>query len=420
MRCLFNGGALTAAADPRPPVRAAGELERRSPRRRCSRARSLDLAVSRGAAYYGLVRRGLGVRIGWRQRARLLPRPRRPRATRHRPTVDAALPGAARHARGRRRSRSRRPEFTRARQPAGELPAATRRARASATRPAPSVQRRARLAQRAAARSAPCCASARSSPRRRCRCTSDRQTHRGRHARSLVPLADHRPSLAAAVQPARRRRPPATKSRRRRVGAASWRVSRRAAERAANDALRAVFPADGGARRRPASTLMRGPRSGARCRQGRLAAGRDPRAVETLFAGQAARGTSQAHEARWLNLCGFLLRPGFGHALDDWRIQQLWKLYSQGLRFPRATQCRVEWWGCGSASPAASAAPQQTGALQPDGAVSAAAPARRAEGSAARCRSAGGARVLAAAGELRAASRRRPRPSSARRCCRWS
>jgi hypothetical protein len=43
-------------------------------------------------------------------------------------------------------------------------------------------------------------------------------------------------------------------------------------------------------------------------------------------------------------LSGFLLRPGFGHALDEWRIQQLWRLLSQGLRFPRAVQCRVEWW----------------------------------------------------------------------------
>ncbi|MDX2167583.1 MAG: molecular chaperone DnaK, partial [Deltaproteobacteria bacterium] len=66
---------------------------------------------------------------------------------------------------------------------------------------------------------------------------------------------------------------------------------------------------------------------------------------DALLAGAAARGATQAHEARWLNLCGFLLRPGFGHELDEWRVQQLWKLYSQGLRFPRAVQCRVEWWG---------------------------------------------------------------------------
>ncbi len=91
---------------------------------------------------------------------------------------------------------------------------------------------------------------------------------------------------------------------------------------------------------------MRDARGGARRRQGRLAAGRHPHAVgRAVRRARAARAASQAHEARWLNLCGFLLRPGFGHELDDWRIQQLWKLYSQGLRFPRATQCRVEWWG---------------------------------------------------------------------------
>jgi hypothetical protein len=39
-----------------------------------------------------------------------------------------------------------------------------------------------------------------------------------------------------------------------------------------------------------------------------------------------------------------LLRPGFGHELDEWRIQQLWRLLAPGLRFPRAVQCRVEWW----------------------------------------------------------------------------
>ncbi len=65
---------------------------------------------------------------------------------------------------------------------------------------------------------------------------------------------------------------------------------------------------------------------------------------DTLWEHREARKRSQAHEARWLNLCGFLLRPGFGHGTDDWRIQQLWRLYSEGLRFPRAVQCRVEWW----------------------------------------------------------------------------
>ena len=65
---------------------------------------------------------------------------------------------------------------------------------------------------------------------------------------------------------------------------------------------------------------------------------------DALWEGQAQRAVSQQHEARWLNLSGFLLRPGFGAELDDWRIQQLWKLKSQGLRFPKAAQCRAEWW----------------------------------------------------------------------------
>ena len=63
-----------------------------------------------------------------------------------------------------------------------------------------------------------------------------------------------------------------------------------------------------------------------------------------LWEGQQQRAASPEHEARWLNLSGFLLRPGFGAELDDWRMQQLWKLKSGGLRFPKAAQCRAEWW----------------------------------------------------------------------------
>jgi molecular chaperone DnaK (HSP70) len=65
---------------------------------------------------------------------------------------------------------------------------------------------------------------------------------------------------------------------------------------------------------------------------------------DVLWEGAAHRGASPYHEARWLNLGGFLLRPGFGADLDDWRVQQLWKLKSEGLRFPRAAQSRAEWW----------------------------------------------------------------------------
>ena len=82
-----------------------------------------------------------------------------------------------------------------------------------------------------------------------------------------------------------------------------------------------------------------------------LGAGKDawPLAVirvlwDALWSGAAARTLTAAHEARWLNLCGFCLRPGFGHELDTWRVRQLSPLLSAGLVFPRALQNRAEWW----------------------------------------------------------------------------
>ena len=43
------------------------------------------------------------------------------------------------------------------------------------------------------------------------------------------------------------------------------------------------------------------------------------------------RRRSAQHEARWLNLAGYCLRPGFGMAADDWRVEELWKLLRGGV-----------------------------------------------------------------------------------------
>ncbi len=43
-----------------------------------------------------------------------------------------------------------------------------------------------------------------------------------------------------------------------------------------------------------------------------------------------ARGRSAAHEIRWLNLCGFCLRPGFGFIGDDFRVEQARRIYAAG------------------------------------------------------------------------------------------
>ncbi len=56
------------------------------------------------------------------------------------------------------------------------------------------------------------------------------------------------------------------------------------------------------------------------------------------------RDLTARYEARWLNLSGFLLRPGFGYPLDDWRIEELWRIFTPGLKHQRDAQCRSEWW----------------------------------------------------------------------------
>jgi molecular chaperone DnaK (HSP70) len=65
---------------------------------------------------------------------------------------------------------------------------------------------------------------------------------------------------------------------------------------------------------------------------------------DALWVGAPARTLTAAHEARWLNLCGFCLRPGFGYEIDAWRVRQLSPALSTGLVFRRAVQNRAEWW----------------------------------------------------------------------------
>src|SRR5579872_3359792 len=57
-----------------------------------------------------------------------------------------------------------------------------------------------------------------------------------------------------------------------------------------------------------------------------------------------SRKRSAAHELRWLNLCGFCLRPGFGFPGDDFRIEQARRVYASGLTFANQVQNEIEWW----------------------------------------------------------------------------
>lgn len=80
--------------------------------------------------------------------------------------------------------------------------------------------------------------------------------------------------------------------------------------------------------------------------------------ADDLLQSSKARRRSAEHERVWFSLTGFGLRPGFGYSLDDWRISQVWPLYSQGIQYRHVIQNWAEWWTfwrriAGGLSPAA-------------------------------------------------------------------
>ena len=56
------------------------------------------------------------------------------------------------------------------------------------------------------------------------------------------------------------------------------------------------------------------------------------------------RLTAPDFESRWLNLLGYCLRPGFGDGFDEHRIKAIWKIYKQGPVFGHHGQVRSDWW----------------------------------------------------------------------------
>ena len=66
--------------------------------------------------------------------------------------------------------------------------------------------------------------------------------------------------------------------------------------------------------------------------------------ADAFLATADGRKKSPAYEIRWLNLCGFCLRPGFGYPGDDFRIEQARRVYAAGLTYGNQTQCEIDWW----------------------------------------------------------------------------
>ena len=65
---------------------------------------------------------------------------------------------------------------------------------------------------------------------------------------------------------------------------------------------------------------------------------------DALMLRTRGRRRSAEHEKVWLNLAGYCLRPGYGDALDPWRIEQLWALFDTGIQHHKDNQVCAEWW----------------------------------------------------------------------------
>ncbi|HUS32834.1 MAG TPA: Hsp70 family protein [Kofleriaceae bacterium] len=65
---------------------------------------------------------------------------------------------------------------------------------------------------------------------------------------------------------------------------------------------------------------------------------------DALIDGAADRKKTADHEQRWLNLAGFLLRPGTGAPLDAWRSRVMWGVFNENLAHAKSEPGKLAWW----------------------------------------------------------------------------
>lgn len=112
----------------------------------------------------------------------------------------------------------------------------------------------------------------------------------------------------------------------------------------AQQEIRAVFTGGQASRGHAPEQLMKGLSAALKMQKEKWPSSLVRRLADTLLEVRKGGALSPQHEARWLNLLGFCLRPGFGDPVDEWRMKEVWKIYLQGLHFPRHVPCRSELW----------------------------------------------------------------------------
>jgi molecular chaperone DnaK (HSP70) len=63
-----------------------------------------------------------------------------------------------------------------------------------------------------------------------------------------------------------------------------------------------------------------------------------------LYANAKNRRRSADHERVFFQLAGYSLRPGFGYPLDEWRCEQTFRLFAEGVRFHDEQPVWKEYW----------------------------------------------------------------------------
>lgn len=66
--------------------------------------------------------------------------------------------------------------------------------------------------------------------------------------------------------------------------------------------------------------------------------------TDALLRCMDGKSQNPEYEKTWMNLTGFTLRPGIGHGFDLERVKQLWKIYKKGPTFTNNAQVKAEWW----------------------------------------------------------------------------
>ncbi len=117
-----------------------------------------------------------------------------------------------------------------------------------------------------------------------------------------------------------------------------------ASTEAAQEKVRAVFCRGTGAQETPPEKLMKALSASLHMKKEKWSTPLIRKLADTLLENAGGRALSPQHEARWLNLLGFCMRPGFGDPVDEWRVKEAWKVFLQELTFPRQVPCRTELW----------------------------------------------------------------------------